>query len=85
MVVLMKNAHAEYNKADDCCFFCGLKGTSRRRKIYTDNYQRSFWVCVICIAEKKGIKNILQELERIPFEEKETNFFRNKAPAGVVA
>ena len=71
----------EYNKAIEegkkVCFFCGKNGHARKHKIFVHNYQKFYWVCRPCL-EIRGVGNVVQELEKIPLEQNETNFFKNK-------
>jgi hypothetical protein len=59
------------------CFFCSNGTHCRKHKIFTHNYQQFFWICRACL-EVRGTGNVVEQLEKIPLEKKNTNFFKNE-------
>ena len=71
-------------KEEKVCFFCHNGTHARKHKIFTHNFKQYHWVCRPCL-EVKGVANVIAELEKIPFSQNETSFFKKKLSVKVTA
>ncbi|MDD3084127.1 MAG: hypothetical protein PHP82_03830 [Candidatus ainarchaeum sp.] len=64
--------------SDKICIFCKLKRHARLKRFYTHNGQSKNWVCVFCLENNGGARQVQEILEKKPFNQQKTNFFKPK-------